>query len=486
MRLLVIDANAVLARHYFVVRDSQPCEIASAGEQIMRSLAEKLRASSAVVAFDSPTSFRKSSFAAYKQSRKSDPKKNQVYELGLRCCNEKGWATVQVDGYEADDLVAVAVRRLEPEYESLVVVSGDKDLYQILSDKVSYYSLSKKKLLGVKAAEADFGDVTVSQMAQVKAIMGDRSDNLPGVLGVGIKNAKAVLDTYGDLEAAFSSIRSGCEKLRPKLRNSIYQGREDIRFTLKMVKLPYLGGKELDKLIPTPRIPDSVSQRISAEERASSESPKRFTGIKQQNIVRRPDFNAGQIPQILAANSIVALGSICPRITKTPSPIEKDLETKRLEAYQVEEPKEVALVSGGFGPLHSRHPNLNTLVAGEWTNHGAIEFVDLLEHATSNGSLPMLSLCGIAIAGNEEKLAVANIGSLITCCNFSTRLGSLTKEVNGQTVRCSIEEIEKVYRVRVEKLMSLLYDAAALAAIGSRMKTARWTSQLEGLWGKAD
>lgn len=128
-------------------------------------------------------------------------------------------------GYEADDIMGTLARRFEAAGDDVVLVTGDKDLCQLVTEHTTIFDPMKNQRLGVAEVRERFG-VGPEGVVDVLGLMGDSSDNIPGVPGIGEKTAKDLLATFGTLEALLARVD---EVKRPKLRDSLRQHAEVAR-----------------------------------------------------------------------------------------------------------------------------------------------------------------------------------------------------------------------------------------------------------------
>ena len=170
--------------------------------------------------------FRNEMYPAYKANR-GDPPEDLVPQFDL--CRElvarMGFATVMTPGFEADDLIASLTTRLRDRGHEVVIVSGDKDLVQLLEPGVRIYNLAKDEWWDTEGVPERMG-VKASQVTDYLALTGDAADNIPGVRGVGPKAAAALLAEFEDLAAIYAGLDRvetlpvrGAKSLRQKLEN---------------------------------------------------------------------------------------------------------------------------------------------------------------------------------------------------------------------------------------------------------------------------
>jgi DNA polymerase-1 len=175
-----------------------------------------------VVAFDEgKENHRHLSYEAYKAGRAKMP---EEFKMQLPYINELihhlGLFSYQHKALEADDIIATLATRYYEDFETIEIMSSDKDLYQLLNDKVvlkiAQNKANDKAFFTSEDLHEKWG-IKPHQVADLKGLMGDSSDNLPGVPGVGEKTALKLLQTYGDLETLFQNINEITGKLKDRL-----------------------------------------------------------------------------------------------------------------------------------------------------------------------------------------------------------------------------------------------------------------------------
>lgn len=209
--LYLIDAHAYLHRAYHAL----PPLTTSRGEPVgavygfMRMLGKILKQHKPdylAVCFDTaaPT-LRHHAFADYKATRKEidEPLKSQ-FPLAREAVAAMGLPQFERDGFEADDVIAHLAREGVSRDLDVVIVSGDKDALQLVTDRIKVLNESKDILFDVARVEAEWG-VRPEQIPDIFALMGDASDNIPGVKGIGEKTAVKLIQEYGSLEKLLSS-----------------------------------------------------------------------------------------------------------------------------------------------------------------------------------------------------------------------------------------------------------------------------------------
>ena len=136
-------------------------------------------------------------------------------------------------GFEADDLIATYARLAGERGATTTIVSSDKDLMQLVTDKVTMYDTMKDRRIGIAEVIEKFG-VPPEKVVEVQALAGDSTDNVPGVPGIGIKTAAQLIVEYGDLETLLA--RAG-EIKQPKRREALIENAEKARISRQLVLL---------------------------------------------------------------------------------------------------------------------------------------------------------------------------------------------------------------------------------------------------------
>ena len=158
------------------------------------------------VAFDGPGPvFRSDILPDYKAQRKPMPDELIAQIPVIRRVYEGFHVPIlEFEGYEADDVIATLARRGAERGLDVFIATSDKDARQLLSDRIHIYNLRKKEILDVEGLKKDWG-VAPEQVVDLLALTGDAVDNVPGIPGIGLKTATALLQEFGDLESLLAS-----------------------------------------------------------------------------------------------------------------------------------------------------------------------------------------------------------------------------------------------------------------------------------------
>ncbi len=244
-RFLLIDGNSLTYRAFFAL----PTDLATASGQVTNAvfgftsmLINMLRdhpSDGVVVAFDraEPT-FRHERVAGYKAGRAETPDiLRQQMGLVREVIQVLGITMVDQPGVEADDILATLATQARDNGDDVIVVTGDRDAYQLVEDphvKVLYNKrgVSDYALYDEDGIEEKTG-VRPDKYVLYAAMRGDKSDNLPGVPGVGEKTAAKLLNTYGDLDGIFAAL----DDQTPKLRENLAANEEIVRENAVVMEL---------------------------------------------------------------------------------------------------------------------------------------------------------------------------------------------------------------------------------------------------------
>lgn len=216
--IYLIDGTAYIHRAFHAIRNLSnsrglPTNAIFGFTRMLIKLIEDCRPEFGAMLFDTkgPT-FRHDMYTDYKANRPPMPEAMAIQIPYIKQVTE-GFKlpVIEKSGYEADDLIGTLARTAEEKGFNTVIVSGDKDLVQLVSHKVSIYDPMKDKRIDLKTVRADFGLVP-NQMIDVMGLSGDASDNVPGVPGIGQKTALALIQKYGSMGRLYEEVESITKK----------------------------------------------------------------------------------------------------------------------------------------------------------------------------------------------------------------------------------------------------------------------------------
>ena len=242
----LIDTMAYVFRSFFGMRsmsapDGTPINAVFGLGMTLQKFLSDHQPQMVACCFDAGSqTFRNEMYPAYKANRGAPPEELvPQFDLCRELVARMGFATVMTPGFEADDLIASLTHRLRDRDHEVVIVSGDKDLAQLLGPGVRIYNLAKNEWWDAEGTPRRMG-VKASQITDYLALTGDAVDNIPGVRGVGPKAASALLAEFENLAAIYSDLDRveklpvrGAKSLRQKLENDY----ENAMLSRKLVDL---------------------------------------------------------------------------------------------------------------------------------------------------------------------------------------------------------------------------------------------------------
>lgn len=229
----LIDASIYIFRAWFSVPDSMrgeggmPVNAVYGFCRFLTEFVERSQAHYVAVAFDESLtqSFRNDLYPQYKMNRELPPKElSDQFKLCRRVAEAAGLYCVAHNRYEADDLIATAAKSIRDDGYRVGIVSGDKDLAQVLRGHDFWWDFARDRQLGAAQVIEKFG-VPPEAIQDYLGLCGDAVDNIPGVPGIGPKTATALLQEFGTVEALYERLSEvqhlkvrGAKSLAPKLR----------------------------------------------------------------------------------------------------------------------------------------------------------------------------------------------------------------------------------------------------------------------------
>ena len=232
-KLLCIDGNSILNRQFYGIRplstpDGFPTNALFGLVNVLSKQLETVKPDFAAVAFDlkAPT-FRHKMYADYKAGRKPMPEDlARQLPVAKDFCRAMGLSVLELEGYEADDILGTLSAMAEAEGETeAYVLTGDRDSLQLISNETTVLLATNTDTITMdSAAFFEKYGVSSAQFVDVKALMGDSSDNIPGVPGVGEKTAFKLIAEEGSLDKIYENLAQ--IKLTPSVRTKMENGRD--------------------------------------------------------------------------------------------------------------------------------------------------------------------------------------------------------------------------------------------------------------------
>ena len=255
MRLLIIDGHAFAYRAFYAIRgltspSGQPTNAIYGFINMLAKLESQVLPTHAVVVWDGGLDAeRVEELDDYKGQRDPMPDDMEVQlDEMVEYLEAEGWASVCDDGVEADDRIGQLAKRAEAEGFEVAIASSDKDFLQLINDRVKMWNPADKSgvPMDADAVVAKTG-VQPSQIVDWLSLVGDAADNIPGVPGVGVKTAAALLNEFGSVDGIYGRL---AEVRRDKQRESLAAAEAVVRRNQSLValKLDLPGAPGLDDL----------------------------------------------------------------------------------------------------------------------------------------------------------------------------------------------------------------------------------------------
>ena len=248
MKLMVIDGNSIVNRAFYGVsqnlstREGLPTNAIFGFVNILLKLLEEEQPEGLAVAFDlkAPT-FRHLAYEGYKAQRKGMPEELAVQMPVLkRLLDAMNIRRYELEGWEADDLLGTMARVNGEEGGQTVVVTGDKDSLQLITDSTTVKLVSTRmgrtttRNMTPEAFREEYGFDPI-HIIDLKALMGDTSDNIPGVKGIGEKTAMALLAQYPSIDDLYANLDT--VEVKPAARKKLVEGEGDARMSYDLATI---------------------------------------------------------------------------------------------------------------------------------------------------------------------------------------------------------------------------------------------------------
>jgi DNA polymerase I len=244
--LFLIDGNSLAYRAFFALpesigtSDGRPTNAIYGLASMLVKIIDEHRPAGVVVAWDAGMSGREVTYDLYKAQRKPRPDllREQWPHL-MPLVEAFGYTNVKVEGYEADDVIASLTRQARAEGMTVMVVTGDRDAYQLVGNGVRVMSTSRgiteTKIYDTDAVRERYG-VPPELITDLMGLRGDTSDNIPGVPGIGEKTATQLLQKFGSLEKVLESVE---EISGAKRKQNLLEHADDARMSKELATLQY-------------------------------------------------------------------------------------------------------------------------------------------------------------------------------------------------------------------------------------------------------
>ena len=218
MKFLIVDSNSILNRAFYGIKllSTKNGEYTNAVYgffNIVLKLMDDLAPEEAVFAFDLPApTFRHKLYDGYKAQRKGmPPELGQQLPVVKELITALGWPVVECEGYEADDILGTLAKGVEEQGGDSLLLTGDRDSLQLVDEHTTVILAATRAggaqylTMDPAAVKEKYG-VEPLQLIETKALMGDSSDNIPGVAGIGEKTAFSLIQKYGSVERIYQDV----------------------------------------------------------------------------------------------------------------------------------------------------------------------------------------------------------------------------------------------------------------------------------------
>ena len=290
-KILVIDGNSIINRAFYGVRPltTKSGKNTNAIYGMINIISKQLNALKpdyAAVAFDikAPT-FRHEIFEAYKAGRKpTPPDLLSQFDDAKECLRLMGLHVIELKGYEADDIQGTIAKMAHSHEDTeSYILSGDRDLLQLIDDKITVLLATNTDTLTMHCEEfyEKYG-IAPSQFVDMKALMGDSSDNIPGVAGIGEKTAATLIQNFKSLDGIYENIDD--KQISKGVREKLLRDKDNAYLSKRLAKI--------DTSIPL----EKELSEIEYKGFDKSGLYKKFTELELNSMITKFGLTAGDMP----------------------------------------------------------------------------------------------------------------------------------------------------------------------------------------------
>ena len=325
-RLVIIDGKSVFYRGYYAMGalslfDGTPTGGVYGFAAIAMEIVKKLNPTKVVVAWDSKTSVskRRAIYPEYKAGRVK-PGEDFYTQIPLleELIHDLGWNFVEIDNYEADDIIGTLSREADEagDWETYII-SSDLDMLQIVDDNTHMWRILKGfsniEQIDVAEFETKYG-IKKAQFLDLKSLKGDTSDNIPGVPGIGEKTAVKLLNDYGTLDNIYNNI----EQITGSLRGKLEAGKDSAYLSKRLAKIMFDAPVDLNEL---PEFSFDREKVITGLKKLEFNSLiRKFVKEGSEAALSRDGSLAPVVTGLAPSSSVVTSGS--PRVALSSDPLE--------------------------------------------------------------------------------------------------------------------------------------------------------------------
>lgn len=346
-KIALIDGYGFVFRAYHSLppltrNDGTPVGAVFGFTNMLIKLLASLDVTHIAVVFDAGSkTFRNDIYPAYKANRPPCPEDLiPQFPIVRQAAESLNLTILEKAGFEADDIIATIAKKYSNNEDSVIIVSSDKDLMQLVNDNISMYDAMKNKLITPQEVKEKF-NVLPEKVLDMLALMGDSSDNIPGVKGIGPKTAAELLDNFGDLDGIFANLD---QIKQAKRKQCLEEGQDNARLSkiLAALKEDVELGIELHDLalknIEPQKLVDflneqgfrSLMMRVQKEfginsDKAQSKSPNTTTATNDTG------FSKSKKTKITSSNDIDRLHKIAQKNGQITIDYQKNYDTNSLD-----------------------------------------------------------------------------------------------------------------------------------------------------------
>jgi DNA polymerase-1 len=346
-KLVLIDGHALAYRAYFALQTTsmstgrgEPTHAVYGFCTMLLTVLEEERPDYLAVTFDVGETFRHQKYPDYKATRDKAPEDlHQQVERIKQVITAFGLPVLTAEGYEADDVLGTIAHQAEAQGVQTLIVTGDRDTFQLVSPTTRVLISGRRfsdRLVYDEARVAErYGGLTPAQLVDMKGLMGDSSDNIPGVKGVGEKTATKLLNQYGTLEGVYEHL----DEVSGRFRSKLEAGREMAFLSRELGRIVTDAPVELDLAACRLADYDREAVRIIFQELEFSSLMRRLPGTQaagapQQLSMFEP---APEVPltETIIIRDRAALQALVTRLEQAPL-IAFDTETTSSDPMQAQ------------------------------------------------------------------------------------------------------------------------------------------------------
>ena len=238
--LFLIDGSGLIFRAFYALPpltnpEGTPINAVLGYCNMIINIVDTFKPDQLIVVFDTKRkTFRNDIYKPYKSNRVELPEELiPQFTIIREATKALDLPQIEMDGYEADDIIATYASKAEKQGIAVTIISSDKDLMQLVNKKTKMYDSMRNNYIGTNEVKEKFG-VDPSKVVDVQALAGDSVDNIPGVSGIGIKTAAELINTFGNLNNLFSQV----DKIKqPKRKQALIDEQDNALISKKLATL---------------------------------------------------------------------------------------------------------------------------------------------------------------------------------------------------------------------------------------------------------